>query len=109
MLVLSPPRRTVLVIVIESNRIEASVMVSFFDQDRHDVCRTQIPGVWDIAMLSTRRVQNSDFLAVGCGLNDCSRIAWDFVVLVLSEAVLSPPGRTVLVLDGCSNCGVAGR
>jgi len=26
-------------------------------------------------------VQNSDFLAVGCGLNDCSCIASDFVVL----------------------------
>ena len=30
-------------------------------------------------------------------------------VLVLSEAVLSPPRRTVLVLDGCLNCGDAGR
>ena len=49
--------------------------------------------------LSTRRVQNSNFLAVGCGLNDCSSFRWDFVVLVLSEAVLS---EAVLVLDGCS-------
>ncbi|MCY2999798.1 MAG: hypothetical protein NT168_17000 [Planctomycetota bacterium] len=32
----------------------------------------------------------------------CSCLASDFVVLVLSEAVLS---ETVLVLDGCSNCG----
>ena len=31
-----------------------------------------------------------------------SCIALDFVVLVLSETVLS---ATVLVLDGCSNCG----
>ena len=31
------------------------------------------------------------------------------VVLVLSEAVLSPPRRTVLVLDGCSNLGTADR
>ena len=46
--------------------------------------------------------QNSDFLAVGCGLNDCSCLGSDFVVLVLSEAVLS---ETVLVLDGCLNCG----
>ncbi|MFZ4083311.1 MAG: hypothetical protein ACOYKN_18930, partial [Pirellula sp.] len=30
-----------------------------------------------------------------------SCLASDFVVLVLSEAVLSPPRRTVLVLDGC--------
>jgi hypothetical protein len=30
----------------------------------------------------------------------------DFVVLVLSEAVLS---ETVLVLDGCLNCGVTAR
>ena len=30
----------------------------------------------------------------------------DFVVLVLSEAVLS---ETVLVLDGCLNCGAANR
>jgi hypothetical protein len=30
----------------------------------------------------------------------------DFVVLVLSEAVLS---ETVLVLDGCLNCGDADR
>ncbi len=49
--------------------------------------------------LSTRRVQNSNFLAVGCGLNDCSSFRWDFVVLVLSEAVLS---EAVLVLGGCS-------
>jgi hypothetical protein len=33
----------------------------------------------------------------------------DFVLLVLSEAVLSPPRRTVLVLDGCLNCGDADR
>jgi hypothetical protein len=45
-------------------------------------------------MLSTICVENSHFLAVGCGLNDF------FVVLVLSEAVLS---ETVLVLDGYSN------
>jgi hypothetical protein len=38
-----------------------------------------------------------------------SSIALDFVVLVLSEAVLSPPRRTVLVLDGCSNLGTADR
>ena len=36
-------------------------------------------------------------------------IASDFFVLVLSEAVLSPPRRTVLVLDGCLTCGVAAR
>jgi len=47
-------------------------------------------------------VQNSNFLAVGCGLNDSSCLSLDFVVLVLSEAVLS---ETVLVLDGCLNCG----
>ncbi|MCE2754109.1 MAG: hypothetical protein LW720_19805 [Pirellula sp.] len=35
-----------------------------------------------------------------------SVIASDFVVLVLSEAVLS---ETVLVLDGCLNCGDADR
>ena len=34
------------------------------------------------------------------------RLASDFVVLVLSEAVLS---ETVLVLDGCSNCSDADR
>ncbi len=34
------------------------------------------------------------------------RLASDFVVLVLSEAVLS---ATVLVLDGCLNCGDADR
>ena len=46
----------------------------------------------------------------------CSGLASDFVVLVLvlSEAVLSPPRRTVLsetvlVLDGCLNCGDADR
>jgi len=39
----------------------------------------------------------------------CSRLASDFVVLVLSKAVLSPPRRTVLVLDGCSNLGTADR
>ena len=33
-------------------------------------------------------------------------LASDFVVLVLSEAVLS---ETVLVLDGCLNCGAANR
>jgi hypothetical protein len=40
-------------------------------------------------------VHDSDFLAVGCGLNDCLCIASDFVVLVLvlSEVVL------VLVLE----------
>ena len=36
-------------------------------------------------------------------------IASDFFVLVLSEAVLSPPRRTVLVLDGWLNCGDADR
>ncbi|MCE2751914.1 MAG: hypothetical protein LW720_08490 [Pirellula sp.] len=51
-------------------------------------------------------MQNSNFLAVGCGLNDCSCNASDFVVLVLSEAVLS---ETVLVLDGCLNCDDADR
>jgi len=52
-------------------------------------------------------VQNSDFLAVGCGLNDSSCLSLDFVVLVLSEAVLSETvlSETVLVLDGCLNCG----
>jgi len=35
-----------------------------------------------------------------------SCLASDFVVLVLSEAVLS---ETVLVLDGCLNCGTADR
>jgi hypothetical protein len=35
-----------------------------------------------------------------------SCLAWDFVVLVLSEAVLS---ETVLVLDGCLNCGDTAR
>jgi len=35
-----------------------------------------------------------------------SYFASDFVVLVLSEAVLS---ATVLVLDGCSNCSDADR
>ena len=35
-----------------------------------------------------------------------SCLASDFVVLVLSEAVLS---ETVLVLDGCLNCGDADR
>jgi hypothetical protein len=38
-------------------------------------------------------VHDSDFLAVGCGLNDCLCIASDFVVLVL---VLN---EVVLVLD----------
>jgi hypothetical protein len=35
-------------------------------------------------------VHDGDFLAVGCGLNDCSCIASDFVVLVLvlNEVVL---------------------
>jgi hypothetical protein len=54
-----------------------------------------------VAMLSTIRVQNSDFLAVGCGLNDCSSLSTDLVVLVLSE--------TALVLDGCLSCGDADR
>ena len=41
------------------------------------------------------------------GLNRNVRaLASDFVVLVLSEAVLS---ETVLVLDGCLNCGDADR
>ena len=41
------------------------------------------------------------------GLNRNVRaLASDFVVLVLSEAVLS---ETVLVLDCCLNCGVAAR
>jgi hypothetical protein len=44
-------------------------------------------------MLSTICVENSHFLAVGCGLNDCSYVASCFVVLVLS-----PPQRTVLVI-----------
>jgi hypothetical protein len=35
-----------------------------------------------------------------------SCLALDFVVLVLSEAVLS---ETVLVLDGCLNCGNSDR
>jgi hypothetical protein len=56
-----------------------------------------------VAMLSTIRVQNSDFFAVGCGLNDCSSLPTDLVVLVLSETVL------VLVLDGCLRCGDADR
>ena len=43
-----------------------------------------------------------------------SSLASDFVVIVLSEAVLSFPRRTVLsetvlVLDGCLNCGDADR
>ena len=38
-----------------------------------------------------------------------SYLASDFVVLVLSKAVLSPPRRTVLVLDGCSNRGDSDR
>jgi hypothetical protein len=38
------------------------------------------------------------------GILSC--LASDFVVLVLSEAVLS---ETVLVLDGCLNCGDADR
>jgi len=38
--------------------------------------------------------------------NTSSSLASDFVVLVLSEAVLS---ETVLVLDGCSNFGDADR
>ena len=42
-------------------------------------------------------MQNSCFLAVGCGLNDRYCLASDFIVLVLSEAVLR---ETVLVLDG---------
>ena len=54
----------------------------------------------------TTWVQKSNFLAVGCGLNDCSCNASDFVVLVLSEAVLS---EAVLVLDGCLNCDDADR
>ena len=44
---------------------------------------------------------------VTCSYRACVRAyASDFVVLVLSEAVLS---ATVLVLDGCSNCGDADR
>jgi hypothetical protein len=58
-----------------------------------------------VAMLSTAWVQNSDFLAVGCGLNNCSCLASDFVVLLLSETVLV----LVLVLDGCLSCGDADR
>jgi hypothetical protein len=56
-------------------------------------------------------VQNSDFLAVGCGLNECSCFASDFVVLVLSEAVLSEAvlSEAVLVLDGCWNRGDTNR
>jgi len=38
-----------------------------------------------------------------------SCFASDFVVLVLSEAVLSPPRRTVLVLNGCLSLGDADR
>ncbi len=45
-------------------------------------------------------MKNSDFLAVGCGLNDCSCLASDFVVLVLS-----PRRRTVLVIVIESNRG----
>jgi hypothetical protein len=30
-------------------------------------------------------MQNSDFLAVGCGLNDCSCIASDFAVLAIGQ------------------------
>ncbi len=33
-------------------------------------------------------MHDNEFLAVGCGLNDCSCIASDFVVLVLNEVVL---------------------
>jgi uncharacterized protein YjbI with pentapeptide repeats len=71
-------------------------------------------------------VHDNHFLAVGCGLNDCSCLASDFVVLVLSEALLSEAllseallseallsetvlSETVLVLDGCLNCGDADR
>jgi hypothetical protein len=61
-----------------------------------------------VAMLSTAWVQNSDFLAVGCGLNDCSRLLTDLVVLLLSETVLLL-SETVLVLDGCLSCGDADR
>ena len=42
-------------------------------------------------------MHDGDFLAVGCGLNDCSCIASDFVVLVL---VLN---EVVLVLDAVSS------
>jgi hypothetical protein len=38
-----------------------------------------------------------------------SCLASDFVVLVLSEAVLSPPRRAVLVLDGCLDRSDADR
>jgi hypothetical protein len=30
-------------------------------------------------------MQNSDFLAVGCGLNDCSCIASDLVALAIGQ------------------------
>jgi hypothetical protein len=40
-------------------------------------------------------VHDSDFLAVGCGLNDCLCIASDFVVLVLVLVL----NEVVLVLD----------
>ena len=47
-------------------------------------------------------------IVVSGGIGDHGRscLASDFVVLVLSEAVLS---ETVLVLDGCLNCGDAAR
>jgi len=46
-------------------------------------------------------------IVISGGIGDHGRscLASDFVVLVLSEAVLSPPRRTVLVLDGCWNGG----
>ena len=47
-------------------------------------------------------------IVISGGIGDHGRscLASDFVVLVLSEAVLS---ETVLVLDGCLNCGDADR
>jgi len=58
----------------------------------HPSCRSGVPEV----KVSWR--QPGDF--------GRSCLASDFVVLVLSEAVLS---ETVLVLDGCLNCGDASR
>ena len=53
--------------------------------------------------------QETNGIAKGKLVDPPGSIASDFVVLVLSEAVLSPPRRTVLVLDGCWNGGDADR
>jgi hypothetical protein len=50
-------------------------------------------------------------IVISGGIGDHGRscLASFFVLLVLSLAVLSPPRRTVLVLDGCWNGGDADR